>query len=198
MDDQLRHEPAERSRMLIVGSGPAALEAIIALRSLAEDRVAIELLTPDRYFVYRPMLVAGPFQLGAARRYELARIAADHNVRLTAGSLRAVDPEAHVVHTVAGADIGYDVLLLALGAKIGTTLPGAISPLGSGNAMSIPALLRELEAGSIRQVVFAAPSGVAWQLPLYELALMTSARAARLGLRDVELSLVTPEAEPLE
>ena len=41
-------------RVLIAGGGVAALETMIALRALAEDRVEITLLAPDRDFFYRP------------------------------------------------------------------------------------------------------------------------------------------------
>jgi sulfide:quinone oxidoreductase len=36
-----------------------------------------------------------------------------------------------------------------------------------------------------------------WSLPLYELALMTAARAREMSLSDAELTLVTPEESPL-
>jgi sulfide:quinone oxidoreductase len=46
------------------------------------------------------------------------------------------------------------------------------------------------------QVAFVKPAGASWPLPLYDLALLTAANAA--GERaELELSLVTPEEEPL-
>jgi sulfide:quinone oxidoreductase len=60
--------PSQSLHVLIAGGGVAALEATLALRSLAEDRVEIELLAPDVDFVYRPMAVAEPFRQGEARR----------------------------------------------------------------------------------------------------------------------------------
>ena len=70
--------------------------------------------------------------------------------------------------------------------------------LGPGYTGRFRTVLDELERRQIRRVVFAVPGGTSWSLPLYELALMTAARVADLGLRGVELTLVTPEAEPLE
>ena len=49
-----------RYRVLIAGAGVAALEAMVALRALAEEKVDIELLAPDRDFFYRPLAVAEP------------------------------------------------------------------------------------------------------------------------------------------
>ncbi len=44
----------------------AGLEALLALRDLAGDRVELTLLSPETDFVYRPMAVAEP--LAAAAR----------------------------------------------------------------------------------------------------------------------------------
>ena len=46
------------TRVLIAGGGVAALEAALALRALAEDRVRVELLAPETQFWYRPLAVA--------------------------------------------------------------------------------------------------------------------------------------------
>ncbi len=45
--------------------------------------------------------------------------------------------------------------------------------------------------------MFAAPSGVSWTLPLYELALLTAAEIERRDLA-VETMLITPEVAPLQ
>ena len=41
------------------------------------------------------------------------------------------------------------------------------------------------------------PVGPVWPLPLYELALMTAERAESMDIRNLQLSLVTPERRPL-
>src|SRR5438034_801560 len=50
----------DRYRVVIAGGGVAALEAMVALRALAEERVDIELLAADRHCVHRPLSVAVP------------------------------------------------------------------------------------------------------------------------------------------
>jgi sulfide:quinone oxidoreductase len=46
-------------------------------------------------------------------------------------------------------------------------------------------------------MAFVKPAGPSWPLPLYDLALMTAAQCAAYDRTEVELSLITPEEEPL-
>jgi sulfide:quinone oxidoreductase len=59
------------------------------------------------------------------------------------------------------------------------------------------ALLAAVEAGAVRRIAFAVPSGCSWSLPLYELALLTAAHVDERGLH-AELLIVSPEHVPLE
>jgi sulfide:quinone oxidoreductase len=186
------------TRVTIVGGGVAALEAMIALRRVAEERVRIELITPTPEWSYRPMAVAEPFGLGEAKRYDLVRIARDHGAAMHLAGVQAVRPEAQQLLTWDGRTLDYELLLLAIGAQPTTALPGSVTVRGPGYTGRFRTLLRQLEERRIRRVAFAVPAGASWPLPLYELALMTAAHVARRALRRVELSLVTPEEEPLE
>ena len=49
----------------------------------------------------------------------------------------------------------------------------------------------------ITRVAFAAPPGIRWTLPAYELALLTASFVADRHLTGIELAIVTPEGEPL-
>ena len=188
----------EQTKVTIVGGGVAALEAMIALRRLAEERIAIELVTPTPEWSYRPLAVAEPFGLGEAKRYDLVRIARDHGAAMHLAGVQAVRPEAHQLLTWDGRTLGYELLLLAIGAQPTTALPGSVTVRGPGYTGRFRTVLHQLEERRIARVAFAVPAGASWPLPLYELALMTAAHVAKLGLRGVELSLVTPEEEPLE
>jgi sulfide:quinone oxidoreductase len=185
-------------KVMIVGGGVAALEALIALRNLGQERVELELVTPHAEFAYRPLAVAEPFGLGEARRYDLVRIAQEHGAALHLAELAMVDPGARAIVTRDGRSLGYDLLLVAVGARPEVSIPGSVTIQGPGYTSRFRTVLRELEERHIRRVAFAVPPGASWPLPLYELALMTAARVAERGLRKVELSLVTPESEPLE
>jgi sulfide:quinone oxidoreductase len=188
----------KHTKVTIVGGGVAALEAMIALRHLAEERVTIELVTPTPEWSYRPMAVAEPFGLGEAKRYDLVRIARDHGAALHLAGVQAVRPDAHELLTWDGRTLEYELLLLAIGARPETALPGSVTVQGPGYTGRFRTVLQQLEQRRIRRVAFAVPAGASWPLPLYELALMTAAHVAKRELRGVELSLVTPEEEPLE
>ncbi len=185
-------------KVTIMGGGVAALEAMIALRRLAEERVRIELVTPTPEWSYKPLAVAEPFGLGEAKRYDLVRIARDHGAAMHLAGVQAVMPDAHELRTWDGRTLGYELLLLAIGAQPTTAVPGSVTVQGPGYTGRFRTVLHNLEQRRIARVAFAVPAGASWPLPLYELALMTAAHVAKLGLRGVELSLVTPEEEPLE
>src|ERR1700687_3507914 len=102
-------------RVLIAGGGVAALEAALALRELAEDRVSVELLCPETHFWYRPLAVAEPFGLGRVHRVELVDFARECDAQASLGTLAAVDAGGHAAWTHAGSRIGYDALLIACG-----------------------------------------------------------------------------------
>jgi sulfide:quinone oxidoreductase len=185
-------------KVMIAGGGVAALEAMIALRHLALERVQLELVTPEPQFVYRPLAVAEPFGLGEAHRYDLVRMAADHGAALHLAGLQAVEADRRRILTWDGRTLDFDLLLLAIGARSTTAIPGSVTITGPGYTSRFRTVLRELEERRVRRVAFAVPPGTSWPLPLYELALMTATRVAERGLRKVELSLVTPEEAPLE
>lgn len=54
--------------VVIAGGSVGALEATLALRALAGNRVKVTLLAPREEFVYRPMAVLEPFAYPTARR----------------------------------------------------------------------------------------------------------------------------------
>jgi sulfide:quinone oxidoreductase len=185
----------DTTKVLIAGGGVAALEAALALRALAADRVAVELLAPEPQFWYRPMSVAEPFGLGEARRFELHELAVAAGASFTPGALLGVDATRRLARTSKGT-IAYDALLIASGAEPQAVIPGAVTFRGPADTGRVQEILRRVEAGEIHRLAFVIPAGAVWTLPAYELALMTATRFAGRPL-DVELVLVTPEREPL-
>jgi sulfide:quinone oxidoreductase len=184
-------------RVLIAGGGIAAVETALALRSLTGDALALAMLAPGDRLHYRPMAVVEPFVARPARRYRLDEICHDLAVELRRGTLAAVDAGAHEVTTGAGERIPYDALVVAIGARAEAALPRAHTFFADADPESLHWIVRELEDGSVRRLSFVVPPGNTWALPLYELALMTAARARDMGVEDAQLTLVTPEDVPL-
>ena len=116
-----------KTHVLIAGGGVAALEALLALRHLAGDRVTIEMHAPRRDFVYLPLAVAEPFGIGPALRFDVAEIAHNHGAIYQADGLRSVESERRRATMRGGQHIAYDKLLIACGAKMHWSVPGAIT-----------------------------------------------------------------------
>jgi sulfide:quinone oxidoreductase len=183
--------------VLIAGGGVAALEATLGLRELAAERVSVELLAPEPEFWYRPLSVVEPFGIGNVHGLDLADLVHACGASFTLGALASVDPEAHVAVTTTGAELEYDVLLVASGARPEVAIPGALTFRGPADVPLLQELLAQLGDGLIRDLVFAAHGGTSWPLPLYELALMTASFIEAHDVDEVAVSLVTSEDEPL-
>jgi len=188
----------KKKKVLIAGGGVAALEAALALRALAADRIDVELLAPEPHFWYRPLSVAAPFALGETTRFELDHLARELGASFTLAGLTGIDEWRHVAHTSTNKQIPYDVLLVACGAVPFPAVPGALTFRGPADIEPIQILLEEIVRGDIHSVAFVIPWGAVWSLPAYELALLTSVYLQDRKIHGVELTLVTPEAEPLQ
>jgi sulfide:quinone oxidoreductase len=189
-------DSTSKLRVLIAGGGVAALEALLALRALAPEQTEITLLAPNSEFVYRPMTVREPFAYPQANRYALAPIVAEAGAELIAEELAWVDPQKRIAHTASDAEIHYDELVLALGARARPRYEHAITVDDRKLDETMHGLIQDVEEGYVKSIAFVSPGRMAWPLPLYELALMTAGRAYDM---DVELAvtIVTPEDSPL-
>ena len=187
---------SEPFQAIIVGGGPAALEAALRLQRVAGGRVATTILAPEKHFVTRPMSVLVPFATAHAPSVPLERMAAEAGATLHPGRLASVDAGAREVVTDEGERLRYDALLIAVGAHGRAPSPDVL-PFGPpGSEERMHGLVQDLEAGYVHSVAFAVPSGATWPLALYELALMLADRAYETG-QSPRLVLVTPEEAPL-
>jgi sulfide:quinone oxidoreductase len=184
------------TRVLIAGGGVAALEGALALQALASELVEVELVAPDPYFVYRPLLVT--LEAGGPRSFPLRRLADAAGATLREGLVSEVDTDRHIVQTAEGRELPYDLLLLAPGAVPTVAVPGALCFRGPAQAAKLQQVLEDALAGAVNSIVFTLPSGARWALPLYELALLTRARLVDAGATGVIVTIVTPEDAPLE
>jgi sulfide:quinone oxidoreductase len=183
--------------VVIAGGGVAALETLLALRAVAEERVTIELLSPEDEYTYRPLEVGGAFALGNPRRYSLAAIADSRGATLRHDALVGVDVEGRTAMLQSGEQLDFGALVVAVGARAVSSVPGAHTYRGRQDHPVMRHLLSEVSAGAVGRLAFVVPTGVAWPLPAYELALMTAA-AAEAANATTEIVLVTPEDRPLE
>ncbi len=173
-------------RVLVVGGGVAALEAVFALRALAGALVDLELLTPEPQFFYRPQAALEPFGGGRVQTFELGEIAAMAEAQLTLGELASVSPEKHIARTTHGMEIRYDALLIASGAAPRAVVRAGLTFRGPADS----ARAAELMHGDVGRISLAVPVRRTWPLPIYELA---------FGLRaasDLPVTVVTVESTP--
>ena len=183
-------------RVVIAGGGVAALETLLALRALAPDLTAITVIAPNPEFVYRPMTVREPFAYPQAQRYPLAPIVREAGAELVVDELAWVDADKRVAHTSADREIEYDALVLALGARAQPRYEHAITIDDRKLDETLHGLIQDVEEGYVASVAFVSPGRMAWPFPLYELALMTAARAYDMNV-ELETTIVTPEDSPL-
>lgn len=183
-------------RVLIVGGGVAALETALALAQLAPERVATTVIAPNADFVYRPLAVREPFAYPPAARYPLASIVRDAGAELLVDELAWVHPERRVAHTRAGQALQYDALVLALGAHAHARYAHATTIDDRRMDATLQGLIQDLDTGYVGSIAFLSPGRMAWPLPLYELALLTAARAYDMNV-ECQTTIVTPEDAPL-
>ncbi len=186
----------EPQRVVVAGGGPAAIEALLALRELLGDAASLELVAPDRDLVVRAYDVLAPFHYGHEHHYPLATICSDLDVELVRERLASVDATEQTIKTSAGARRSFDALIVAVGGRELGTLAGAMQFRGARDAAALRALLLEAHSGRHRRVAFVVPGGHTWPLPLYELAMQTAGWLAERHI-DVPLTVVSPESLPL-
>lgn len=185
-------------RVVICGGGVAALEAMLAIREQLALRPHISVVAPNRRFVYQPMAVAEPFGQAHTQLLDLEQVVSELDAHLHPETLVGVDVDNRCVELESGVGLHYDAALIAVGARRVGWLGGAISFGGAEDVAAFTGLLERLDRGRVSRLTFTAPSRASWTLPLYELALLTASRLAERGTAGVELTIVTPEPEPLE
>lgn len=184
------------TRVVIAGGGFAALEAALALRSLAGDRVQLTLISPEAYFAYRPAATSEAFADAPPASYSLDEIATDLGAEHHSAALDVVAPQHGWARLDSGVRIDYDFLVLAVGARAAAAVPGAMTFRDQRDLPVFKLLLEELDAAAVRRVVFAVPSSHSWSLPAYELAFLTAKHVAEHAL-EAQIVLVSPESAPL-
>lgn len=182
--------------VVICGGGVAAVEAALAVRDLAGDRIDLTFVSPRREFVLVPLAVGAPFAAAHVPRWPLAGIAHELHARYIEAAVAHVDADAHRAHLSDDAILDYDVLLLATGARRVAPFEH-VQTFRADDPGAVGGLLADLEEGWSRSVAFVVPPGVSWTLPAYELALLTAGQLYSMAMDKTQITLVTPEARPL-
>jgi len=186
----------EPVRVVIAGGGFAALEAALALRAFAADRVRVTLISPDPVFAYRPTATAEAFVEGPPLSYDLEAIASDLGASYHRGRVEAVASQDRYVRLSSFARLDYDALVLAIGTRTSAAVSGALTFRDQRDVPLFQSLLQELDAGSVGRLVFAVPSGSSWPLPVYELALLSATHVQQHHV-GTEITVVSREQTPL-
>ena len=183
------------ARVRIVGGGVAGIEALLALRDLAQDRAQLTLISPEPDFVYKPLLVEEPFGLGPPEQRALEPLAREHAAEFLLRAIAGIKPAEHELQLDDGSELGYDYLVVCTGGRFEPAYANAITFPDPREPLRIDPVIDRAAKGSGR-IAFVVPPSVTWSLPIYEIALMTERRARERGEK-VDLVLVTPETRPL-
>lgn len=192
----MSHENA-KGRVLIVGGGVGGIEAALALRDMAGEAIEIVLCSPSSDFLYRPFATGEPFGAAEIRRYNLEELVQRIGVSLYPDSVASIDHETGWAFTRDGEELAFDYLILATGARGIWAVPGAATFWGRDDR-ALGGVIAKLRAGLLSSLVFTAPRGCGWTLPLYELALFSASLLESAGIKGVRLAIATPEEKPLQ
>lgn len=185
------------AKVLIVGGGVGAVEAAIALHKLAAGRARVEICAGRGDFIYRPFAVGEPYGASRVLRYDLEQIAARCEADFRLENVGWIDPALRCAHTHDGNELSFDHLIVACGARLLWSVPGATTFWGVADQGETQEVVSRLREGRLRRLVFTMPGGQGWALPVYELALLAATELDRAGIDDTKLTVVTPEDGPL-
>jgi len=186
-----------KAKVLIVGGGVGALEAALALRDIAGEKVRVEICAGRGDFVYRPFAVGEPYGASRVLRYDLRWLADRAGAEFRLANVGWVDTAPRCAHTHDGEEIPYDYLIVSCGARLLWSVPGAVTFWGVADEGEMQEIVSRLREGRLRRVVFTMPGGHGWGLPAYELALLAATELKRGGIAGTRLTVVTPEEGPL-
>jgi len=181
-------------RVVIVGGGVAGLETLIGLRETASERLELTMFSREPVFTYRPLDVGEPFGLGHPRQYPLADLVAAQSGTFRNDIVSSVDTAGSRILTASGAQVAYDVLVVAVGARPVPSHEHGIVFSKWLDAGAFEEVVGDVVAGFLDHVAVIVPMDANWTLPAYELALMTAA----WGGGRTALTLITHESRPLE
>jgi sulfide:quinone oxidoreductase len=184
--------------VVIAGGGAAATEVALVLREHVTANVRLTFVAPDARESTPP--IADPFAATPRRPCATATLAQDLGADLLAGHVVEVDGDRHQVVLDDGWTLGYDVLVLAVGARSRAVVPeAALTLYGHAGPIALDRALADLDPHGTGApgLDFVIPHGVTRTLSLYELAVLAGA-GAHDRQADAGVRLRTAEVAPLE
>ena len=193
------------SRIVVLGGGVAALEAVLLLRSHLRAGVELQLVSEADDFLLRPNLVYVPFGADpAASRVDVTHGLWKHEIMPDPGPVEGIDPGAGIVQLADGRKLSYEHLVIATGAAARPQeIPGlaenAVSIWDLRGMLALKERFEHLRGqgreGAQPRVLFALPPCTQWPLPLYEIALILDTWLRRAHARGpVSIGYLTHEA----
>jgi NADH dehydrogenase FAD-containing subunit len=189
-------------RVVVIGTGIAAVEATLLLHSRLSGRVDLRVVSDSDRFLYRPNLVYVPFGAEGSE-LDMEMVLANRGIPLQVQPVEGVDSGMGRVHLADGSRLPYEHLVIATGASaVPHEVPGleehAVTLSGSSGALGLRERFTHLRGqareGSRGRVLFVIPCHIGCALPLYEVALMLDTWLRRERAREpVGISLVTHE-----
>jgi sulfide:quinone oxidoreductase len=186
----------EKPRVVVLGGGIAGVEAVLALHDLAGELGRVTLVSDHRDLLFKPLAIEEPFSGQPAPKHDLPALMADLGGDFVGDRVAGVRPAEHLVELADGSELAYDALLVCVGARAEPALEGATT-LDPTRALEIEPLIATAADSPSARLAVVIPSGAAWPLPAYELALLTRRRIAERAGSAPEVELVTPEERPL-
>lgn len=191
-------------RVVVLGTGVAAIEATLLLHSRLSGRVDLQVVSDRERFLLRPNLVYVPF--GAepvASELDMDIVLANQGIGLMAQPVEGVDSDAGRVHIADGSQIPYEHLVIATGARPRPQeIPGlrehAVTMSDSASVLALRERFTHLRGqgreGASERVLFVVPRHNQCTLPLYEVALMLDTWLRRERAREpLRIVFVTHE-----
>jgi sulfide:quinone oxidoreductase len=182
-------------RVVIAGTGIAGLETALNLRELAGRHVEMTLVGPGGD-VYQQGLPSDAWSLGGLARIPVAAVARRVDAQLVSGWLAAVDDDRAEARLNDGSVIGYDALVVAVGARRSMAFDrGAVMYGGRLDVDAVERVLEHVRRGLHGRFAVAVPPGAGWTLPAHELAIRVAEAAPAAG---PAVTLLTYERTPAE
>lgn len=180
----------------------AGLETALALREFAGERAAVTMVAPAGRFAIPASAPGRAFGITPSVDLPLKRVVAKAGASLRATHLVGVDARRRLAMLAGGELLGFDHLVVAVGARLSAGIPEAVTFRGHADVEALRHLIEGVvshaERGGDTALAVVVPAGCGWPLAGYEIALMAREHLIAAGHGErCRLTLVTAEQEPL-